>query len=126
MSRVTWKLYYGDRTIFSSEDGDWSDAPYLNVAGLAVPDAITERQIVTGDFYVFPPYTEQPYSPELMGLLDYLQLSGFASTSSTLADLSLDDMERFGVKLGRMYDNDAWRDLWDWMVADADAVWSWG
>lgn len=116
---VSWRIYYGDRSIFSSTDGDWVDAPFLNVAALAIPEPGVIRQIITGDYYVL--WNKTPHSPEFAGLLDYLyHETGFRGS---LDELSLHDLETAGVKLGRMYDNDVWRELWPWVVADADQTW---
>lgn len=118
---MDWKLYYGTRSIFSSDDGDWLDAPFFDVAGLAIPEPSTKRQIITGDYYVL--WNETPHSPEFAGLLDYLFQIEAISYGTLLSDISLDTLRSAGVKLGRMYDNAEWCDLWEWIVADSDETW---
>lgn len=116
-------MYYGDRSTFSSVDGSWTDAPAFNVAGLGVPMPTIGRQIRTGHYYVLPPWMNTPHAPEPAGLLDCLVQSGHIRLGTYVEDLSLGDLVGFGVKVGRMYDEDVWADLWRWMVADADLTW---
>lgn len=121
---MDWKLYYGDRTTYSSEDGLFADAPAFNVAGLGVAmPAPMLRQIRTGHYYILPLWMNTPHAPEPSGLLDALRQQGDITLNTYVEDLSLADLEGFGVKLGRMYDEDEWASIWAWMVEDADKTW---
>ena len=42
---MTWTIYYGDGTPFSSEDGSPAAAPPLNVQVVAAVDAFTAREV---------------------------------------------------------------------------------
>lgn len=91
------------------------------MAALAIPEPSVKRQIITGDFYVL--WNETPHSPDFAGLLDFLHGRRVIGSDAPLSSISLDVLRGAGVKLGRMYDNDVWRDLWAWVVVDADVTW---
>lgn len=49
-----WKIFYGDGTAFSSEDGDPCDAPAWDVQIIVQVDPVSGRYNQTGDdYYVF-------------------------------------------------------------------------
>lgn len=122
---LRWKLYYADRTTFSSADGEWGEAPVFGVMAVASPEPNVVREIDrarpgTGDYYIWDPDGSKPWWVDSGGLEDFLIRSGVMTLGQTLEQISPKDKIAVGVKYGRSVDNDTWRDLWDWIVADAD------
>jgi hypothetical protein len=74
---MDWRIYYGDGTTFSSEDGSASSAPPLNVQAIAqaLPDdpTVGRKTVSQYDFYWFD---GQWFGGDLFGLFDYLMRSG--------------------------------------------------
>ncbi|OGS01551.1 MAG: hypothetical protein A2V88_02690 [Elusimicrobia bacterium RBG_16_66_12] len=48
---MRWKIYYDDRTTFSSEDGRWSDAPTDGVLFVVVWDERGKTPYSGADYY---------------------------------------------------------------------------
>lgn len=68
---MIWRIYYGDGSTFSSDDGVPSEAPSCNVQAIAqVADpAIGRRTCSRYDFYWFD---GEWHGSDLFGLFDYL------------------------------------------------------
>lgn len=69
---MTWKIFYGDGSTFSNEDGPPESAPAANVQAIAqVADiAIGRRTCSRFDFYWFD--RGEWHGSDLFGLFDYL------------------------------------------------------
>lgn len=122
---LQWKLYYVDRSTFSSADGPWSEAPAFGVMAVASPQANVIREIDrarpgTGDYYIWDPVGSKPWWVDSGGLEDYLIRLGVMEMNQTLEEISPEAKVAAGVKYGRSVDNELWRELWDWIVEDAD------
>lgn len=120
-----WKLYYDDRSTFSSDDGWWSFAPTFGVMALATAEPGVVREIDrkrpgTGDYYVWVPGEAKPWWVDSGGLEDFLIRTGVMKEGDSLESIPVSTKIAAGVKYGRSVDNATWRDLWDWIVADAD------
>lgn len=124
---MEWKLYYGDRTTFSSEDGEWADAPPRNVQGLATPDHIVGREMDTPlfgrSFYLWWPGAERPWSVDWAGLLDYLLEVGALAPEVPLVEVPFAVLVEHGVKFGRSLGNEGFREVLAWMQDDAALTW---
>lgn len=73
---MQWKLYYGDGSTFSDQDGPATAAPPLNVQAIAqVADiAIGRKTVSRYDFYWFE--QGEWFGGDLFGLFDFLMRSG--------------------------------------------------
>lgn len=85
---LAWRIYYGDGSVFSSEDGPPQDAPCLDVQAIVQPHAEVGRVVVAGhrltecedalckkDYYWFE--SGEWYAGDWTGLiLNYLQHPG--------------------------------------------------
>lgn len=73
---MAWKLYYGDGSEFSDQDGTPEAAPSLNVQAIAqVVEGAFERHTVSAyDYYWFE--HGEWFGGDLFGLWDFLQRSG--------------------------------------------------
>ena len=69
---VTWKVYYGDGSSFSDEDGAAADAPVMDVQVIAQAAGcdIGRHLISRHDFYWFEP--GEWFGGDQWGLFDYL------------------------------------------------------
>jgi len=72
-----------------------------------------------GEFYAWWPAASKPWGHDRTGILDYLREVGW-STSTVLADLSLDDFGEAGVKVGRSVDNVTFRAVIASATSDPD------
>lgn len=124
---LTWRLYYTNRTPFSSDDGEWSDAPYLGVAGLQCREVRSSSDpkhtgsiIRNGNFYVWWPDQSRPWACDWAGLLDYLFSIGGLAEDDRLVDISLSFLRNHGVKLGRTMNDVAWDAMSLQMKSDPD------
>lgn len=115
---MTWRLYYTDRTRFTSDDGGWDEAPAWGVAAVAVPNDTVGVQIDTGDFYVWWSDSPEPWAADMWGLTDFLVRHDRMTADQPMCDLSAADLIVAGVKFGRSLDNRRWRDVWNWIVDD--------
>lgn len=124
---MRWKLYYDDESTFDSDDGDWLAAPSWGVMAVAVPDPQVIRQIDrkrpgSGDYYVWVPGAPHPWWVDSGGLEDFLIRVGVMEERDSLESIPVAAKTAVGVKYGRSVDNARWVELWDWIVADADAT----
>lgn len=102
---IRWRLYYGDGTTFSNQDGTPDEAPGCNVMCAASYDGDNRRKMAgSADYYVF----EADMSPDgrwlgvdLFGLWDYLARPGWKA-----------------VKFGRMIGDEQYRRVMAHAVAD--------
>ena len=70
-----WRLYYGDGSVFSNEDGEPQDAPCTNVMCAAYYDEDNRRRLAhSADYYFYK--DGKWYGIDLFGLWDYLSLPG--------------------------------------------------
>lgn len=115
---MAWRLYYTDRPRFTSDDGDWQEAPAWGVAAVATPDDTVGVEIDTGDYYLFD--GPKPWAADMWGLVDFLLREDVMESDQPLSDLPPSVLVGAGVKFGRSVDNDVWRDLWNRIVDDCD------
>ena len=54
MAQKLWKIYYGDGTTFSDQDGTWEDAPLDNVQAVAVYNETWGRRVFYGTEFYLP------------------------------------------------------------------------
>ena len=74
MSR--WKIYYGDGTTYSNEDGLLEDAPGINVQVIAQADATVGRRLLDSDDFYW--WSDDRWDcGDIFGLWDYLTRPGF-------------------------------------------------
>lgn len=119
---MQWRIYYGDGSTFSHEDGDWADAPHIGVVGLVTSDPRAGRELdhgARGEFFAWEPDGSKPWGYDRVGILRYLHRVGWP-TSTRLADLSLDDWGAAGVKVGCSVDNDLFAEILARMASDPD------
>ena len=127
---MEWKLYYDDQTTFSDEDGSWQDAPAWGVVAIVTADSYVGRIIDSprrdpeycDDYYIWPQGKQTPACADFGGLVDMLVREGHMTGVQLVADFTLDELTGWGVKFGRAVDNDRWRELAAWVLADADAT----
>ena len=75
MAAPEWKIYYGDGSTYSDEDGDPFDAPALNVQCIVHADKAVGRMIrAKCDFYWL--VKEGWHGGDIFGMWDYLASSG--------------------------------------------------
>ena len=75
MTALEWKIYYGDGSTFSSEDGPPDDAPTLDVQVVAQRDETVGTKLVPSkDFYWWR--DGRWYGGDLFGLFDHLVRHG--------------------------------------------------
>lgn len=79
---MRWRIYYGDGTTFSSEDGKPELAPALDVQAIVQPERDeygVGRHVLNGrDYYVWLGAEHQDWDTvDLFGLYDYLQRPGW-------------------------------------------------
>lgn len=80
---MEWKIYYGDKTTFSNEDGLPEDTPATNVQVIVQTNAIVGRELLSGkDFYLRR--GEEWIGVDLAGLLDQLMAMGVLKCGRTL------------------------------------------
>lgn len=113
-----WKLFYADRTTFSSDDGPWQDAPAWGVMAVTHVDDVVGYARDTGDFYIKP--GPQPWSCDLWGLMDDLLGLGVLKPDQRLSDLTADELVAAGVKFGRSVRHDEWREIITWIDSDSE------
>lgn len=72
---MKWRLYYGDGSTFSNEDGLPEEAPCTNVMCIAYYDQDNRRRLAhTADYYGFD--EGRWYAFDIFGLWDYLARPG--------------------------------------------------
>jgi hypothetical protein len=72
---IRWRVYYGDGTTFSDQDGLPEDAPTTNVMCCAWYDEDNRRRLAhAADYYWFE--DGRWYGSDLFGLWDYLARPG--------------------------------------------------
>lgn len=117
---MDWKLWYWDRSTFSSEDGTWFAAPARGVAGLVYPSHRAGRQIDMKDHYFWPAWSDQPYGGDIWGALDHLLEEGVLAPHESLMALSFEEIQGAGVKFGRTLPSAEWEQVYRLMVEDPD------
>jgi hypothetical protein len=80
---VLWKVYYGDGSMFSDEDGPLAEVPTLNVQAIVQRDTadlvnnVGRRILTQRDFYWWSDQENEWFGGgDLFGLFDYLQRPG--------------------------------------------------
>lgn len=119
-----WKLYYHDQTTFSSEDGDWLDAPAWGVLGLTYEDDLVGWSRDSNDFYINPPWGH-PWGVDHWGLMDYLLQIQALDIDERLTSKTPESLEMAGVKFGRSIPNNQWQEAMRWMDKDIAPKTSW-
>lgn len=113
---LKWKLYYGDGYTFSDQDGEWEDAPSLNVQALVTehPDVGYELNEGSSGWlqnYVWWPGANRPWGVDSYGTLDFLVAVHALAPGQTIVLLTLDELIQAGVKLGRSIDTPRFREI---------------
>lgn len=68
-----WKIFYGDGSTFSNQDGRPLDAPIANVQVIAQDHIESGRYMQTArDYYVYWPGRERWVGVDLAGVIDFL------------------------------------------------------
>lgn len=118
---VMWKLYYHDRSTYSSEDGSWLAAPAWGVMGLAVRDETVAYTRDSNDFYVMTPWGKgQPWGADAWGVLDLLIYNGDIAPHVPISDIPPTKMIKSGIKFGRSIRTVDWVEVQGWMHDDPD------
>lgn len=103
---MKWKLYYGDGSTFSDEDGSWEDAPALDVQALVCEDSDVGYELNEGSDgwiqnYIWWPEASRPWGVDAYGSLDYLVEVGALELGEPISTMSLQDLIDAGMKIGR-------------------------
>ena len=98
---ISWCLWYDD-SHFTSEDGDWFDAPFRGVLGLTVR-TVHGWRVLLGEHYGITRWNDLPVPLDVWGVMDTLDL-----TDVRPADVTLVELDRCGIKIGRYLDDEAW------------------
>jgi hypothetical protein len=71
---VDWRIYYGDGSTYSDEDGPVEDAPAQGVQAVVTRSASDPRQVISvhGWDYYWQTHEGEFYGGELFGLYDAL------------------------------------------------------
>lgn len=81
---MDWKIYYGDGSTFSSDDGAPHEAPALNVQAIAEKDERVGRTVLTRfDFYVRK--KDGWYGVDMFGMLDHFMSEGLLKCGRTIS-----------------------------------------
>lgn len=120
---MKWKLYYEDGSTYSSDDGEWVDAPVRGVVGLGIPHRHHGRQILSGDAYLLQDGHEEPQASDIFGVMSHLLARSVMTADKPLSLVAPEVMFRAGIKFGHNVDNEEWAILQKWMVEDADTTW---
>jgi len=83
---LLWRIYYGDGSTFSNEDGDVSQAPALDVQAIVVRHPRVGRIIVTMAHYYWYEDGEWQGGMDLFGLFDFLMRSGLVKFGRTVSN----------------------------------------
>lgn len=117
---MLWALYYDSRRVYTSEDGEWQDAPPWGVQALVVSQMPTqERVIFEGDFYFIPANATEPFGGDQWGVVDKLIVEGHMTGNMLLADFTPEELIGWGVKFGRMLDRAKYEELARFIREDA-------
>lgn len=108
---MNWQIWYTDHSTFTSDDGEWEDAPNRGVAVLATAHPGHHWTLHQGfDFYVWWPAQPEPWGCDLFGLWDYLiDVDEATYAGKPLAAHDPDTLP--GVKYGRTMTDEAWHDF---------------
>lgn len=90
---IEWRIYYGDGSTFSNEDGSPVDAPALNVQAIVQRDTAVGRTIWhKKDFYLH--LNDEWIGVDWFGLLDHLMAMGIVKAGRTLTMGEFHDLYR--------------------------------
>lgn len=99
---ATWKVWYGDGTVHSDDDGPPDQTPALGVQVVAQADEKTGRLLLSGrDYYWWQ--DGRWWAGDLFGAWDYLARPGWKR-----------------LLFGRMIDDDRWNAVLGMALADPD------
>ena len=74
---LDWRIYYGDESTFSSDDGEPQDAPSRDVQVIASPyERVGRRLVNRHDFYWYDVTDREWRGGDFFGFWDYLTLTG--------------------------------------------------
>jgi len=93
---IEWRIYYGDGSVFSSDQGSAGEAPPFNIQAVVQFDQDVGRQILNGfDWYILK-------DDKWYGILDI----------PSLLDQLLHDLDRIqAVKMGRLIPSEQYQDI---------------
>ena len=69
---MKWQIYYSDGSTFSSEDGNWEDAPGWDVQVVLFPDKTTGYAIRHGGDFFRVARDGTVVSMDLVGMIDHV------------------------------------------------------
>lgn len=98
---MRWRVYYGDGTAFSDEDGDPGLAPAQNVQAVAVVDDVVGRFIHSHwDYYWYDVEADRWRGGDQFGMWDYLTRPGWKRVlfGRTLATADFDAVMRRAIE----------------------------
>lgn len=103
-----WKIFYGDGSTFSNEDGIPACAPALNVQAIAQNSDITIGRRVTSryDFYWFD--KGEWYGGDLFGLFDFLQRASVVKFGRAIPRLEFETILNDAVTDQSLLPKTAW------------------
>jgi len=106
---MKWRIYYGDGSTFSDEDGSPGEAPIVNVQVIVQPGKQTGRYWQAGsDYYVF--WNDRWVGVDIAGVLDFLVDCSLLEWGDEIdAAVIVQRAVNTGlVKLGRMMEKEAY------------------
>ena len=95
---IDWKIYYGDKTTFSNEDGGAEMAPCGRVICVAFYDDDNRRRVChQADYYLWD--GRRWYSADISGFMQYMQEPGFkvVKFGREIADLKYREIMGFAL-----------------------------
>lgn len=116
-----WKIFYGDGSTFSDQDGQPLDAPIANVQVIAQEHKESGRYMQTArDYYVYWPGRERWVGVDLAGVLDFLvEMSLFFWGGEEDGAIIIQRAVNTGlVKLGRTINRERFYEIYQ--LADSD------
>lgn len=90
---MNWKIFYGDGSTFSDQDGLCRDAPATNIQVIAQANPTVGRELLSGKDFYFQLRGEW-IGTDLPGLLDHLMEDGCLKCGRTLTRLEWDAVLR--------------------------------
>ena len=116
-----WKIYYGDCSTFSDQDGRPEDAPVTNVQVIIQPHIESGHYTqVQRDYYVYWPDDERWVGVDLAGVMDFLAERGLLAWGDEVdSAVVIQRAVNTGlVKLGRTLERERFYEIY--RTADRD------
>ena len=116
-----WKIFYGDGSTFSDQDGDPKDAPVANVQVIMQPHIESGRYMqVERDYYIYWTKGSRWVGVDLAGVMDFLVVQGLMTWGDEIDScIVIQRAVSSGlVKLGRMLERERFYEIY--RIADSD------